>query len=246
MQYRPLAVLALLAAMLIAACGGSSSPSPAATGTPPASAAATPTAEPTEEPTEEPTAAPTQGGGIDLGAAAEALEGIDSYKISMTIEGATDATVSAIIVRDPELAQDITVGSAGVEQRIIIIGEDAWMDAGTGSFTEVPASVAGGLSSAFDPVTLLGAFNQPAVAAAMENLGQEERNGVQTTHFRLNEDSPGAALASIPPGGSMDVWLAEEGYLVAMEASNLNETTTLVRMDITDVNSPENVVEAPV
>lgn len=244
MQYRTLAVLALLVALLIAACGGSSSPSPAATGTPPASApaSATPTAKPTEEPTEE----PSPSGGIDLGAAAEALEGIDSYKIAMTIEGATDATVSAIVVRDPELAQDITVESAGVEQRIIIIGDDAWMDAGTGSFTEVPASVAGGLSSAFDPVTLLGAFSQPAVAAAMENLGQEERNGVQTTHFRLNEDSPGAALASIPPGASMDVWLAEEGYLVAMEASNLNETTTLVRMDITDVNSPDNVVEAPV
>jgi hypothetical protein len=247
MSLRPLLLLAVLAAMIVAACGGASSPSPTATATPPASEAPTtePTEAPTAEPTDEASVAPSGGPGIDLGEAAEALENIDSYKIVMTIEGETDASVQATIVRQPELAQDITVESAGVQQRIIVIGDSAWMDAGTGSFTEVPASVAGGLSSAFDPITLLGAFSQPSVAAAMEQVGQEERNGVQTTHYRLNEDSPGAALASIPPGGSLEVWLAEEGYLVAMEAVNLNDTTTLVRMDVTDVNSPDNVVEAP-
>jgi hypothetical protein len=246
MLHRPFAALALLLVMLlIAACGGAASPSPAATGTPVAPASQPPASEPASEPpTEEPTAGASGSPDIDLGGAAEALENIDSYRIEMVIEGDAPATFSAVIVREPEPAQEITIESAGNRQRIIVIGGEAWMDAGTGEYTAVPAEIAGGLASAFDPVALASGLNQETPPGALVEVGVEDRNGVQATHYRLDPSAPG--LESIPPGAEMDIWIAEDGgYLVGLEATGLADSVTALTMNISDVNSPQNVVQAP-
>jgi len=245
MLTRTRSILALLlVAVLLAACGGAASPSPAASGptpVPPSEPASPANGTPTAGATDE----PSGGADVDLGDAARALEGIDSYRVAMTIEGASDATVAATVIRQPEPAQQFSISSGASTQNIIVIGSQAWLDPGTGSYQPVPGEMAAGLSQAFDPVVLIGGFSNPLLQTGLETVGQEERNGVQTTHYRLDPESLAGQMASLPPDAAMDLWLAEAGYLVAFEASNLDPTTTLVRMDITNINDPANQVDAP-
>ena len=238
----------LLVAVLLAACDGAASPTPATTGatSPSPTAAATPSEAPTEAPT---SAAATDGTGfgpdIDLGAAAAALEGIDSYRISMTTEGAGSVAVEAVVVRSPQAAQQYTITVGPSSQRLILIGEQAWMDPGTGTYAPVPAEVAAGLSSSFDPAVLVGSFNNPMLRMGLESVGRETRNGVETSHYRLDATSPVGQMASLQPGAEMDLWLADEGYLVAFEARGMDPSVPLIRMDVTHINDPTNIVEAP-
>jgi hypothetical protein len=237
------ALPAVLIAFVLAACGATASPTPSAS-TPTSSAAPSSAAS-------QPTASgPSDSGpvasapAIDLEGAAAALEDIDSYKLTISIEGTTATTVEAVIVREPELAQHITSTAGTVTTEIIVIGDQAWVGT-AGIFQSVPVATVGSLASAFDPALMLGQVTQPGMEQALQAVGEEERNGVQTTHYRIDENSPGSGLMSFPPGGVFDLWVAEEGYLVAMEATGLSDAMTSLKMDVTDINSPTNVVEAP-
>ena len=48
----------------------------------------------------------------------------------------------------------------------------------------------------------------------------------------------------MPAGASIDVWVADAGYLVAWEMSGFEEGQDL-SIQVTGVNDPANVVEAP-
>jgi len=237
------ALPAVLIAFAVAACGGTASPAPSASS--PASSAA-----PSSAASQPPASGPAETGPaasaptIDLEGAAAALEDIDSYKLSITTEGAAPTTVEAVIVREPELAQHITSTAGSVTTEIIIIGDQAWVGTG-GIFQSVPIATVGGLANAFDPAVMLGQVTQPGMEQALQPIGDEERNGVQTTHYRIDENSPGSGLMSFPPGGVFDLWVAEEGYMVAMEATGLSDALTSLTLDVTDINNPANVVEAP-
>jgi hypothetical protein len=228
---------------ILAACGGGASPSPSApaSASPPASPSAAPSVEPSPSASEGalPSLPP-----VDLGAAAEALENVDSYRLRMAIEGATTATVEATVVRQPEVAQDITVTNAQGTQHLVLVGDQAWADVGgTGQFTQLPAAAASSLIQAYDPILLVGSINQPGLVQALTEVGRETKNGVETTHYHLDGSSAAGQFASMPPEAVFDVWVADDGYLVSMNATGVGAQS--VQMDITNINDPANVVEAP-
>lgn len=241
----PSALVAVVV-LTLAACGAASSPTPSVASptdepsSPSASAPSTPAATDADPGTSDEPSMPE----IDLEAAAEALEGIDSYKLSIVTEGAASSTIEAVIVRSPEPAQHFTSTTGGVTTEIIIVGDQAWAGA-AGVYSPIPLATVSGMTSAFDPALMIGGIGQPGLASALQAVGEEDRNGVPTTHYRLDENSPGAGLASFPPGAAFDLWIADEGYLVALEATGLAGQLTMLRIDVTDINSPENVVEAP-
>jgi hypothetical protein len=234
---------AILLAFLLAACGTAASPTPSASSPAPTTASSPSDApsEPaeTDEPSDEP-GSPE----VDLEAAAEALEDVDSYKLSFVVEGTSDATVNAVIIRDPEPAWHYTTVTGDQTAEIIIIGEQGWIGTG-GTFQAVPASTVTPMIQPFDLVLLMGQMNQPGVAEALQEEGQEEKNGVPTTHYIIDENSPGVGAASFPPGASFDLWIADEGYLVALEARGTGSGVDRLSINVTDVNSSDNVVEAP-
>jgi hypothetical protein len=242
---RTRSVLALtLAGVVLAACGGAASPSPAATAPAVPAATEAPSGTAASAPSIAPGAS-SGAPGIDLGAAAQALESIDSYRLTMTLEGATATTIQATVVRQPEPAQQLSITSGGSTQNIILIDQQAWLDPGTGTYAPVPAELASGMSQAFDPVLLLGTFSNPLLRVGLEEIGREDRNGVSATHYRLDPDGPAGQAAGLPEGATMDLWLADEGHMVAFEATNIDPATPGIRFDITNVNDPANRVEAP-
>ena len=47
----------------------------------------------------------------------------------------------------------------------------------------------------------------------------------------------------MPPGSAIDLWIAEEGYLVSMSLQGIEGQD--FTMDVSGVNDPANVVERP-
>jgi hypothetical protein len=235
-----LAAVGLLA-LALAACGGATATTTPDTGT----TAPEPTAAPPE------TAPPVDGASpeasaivlpsFDPSAILENLEGIDSYKISMSTDG--EVGYSAVVVTKPELARDITFGAGDDAQHIVVIGDEAWMGT-NGGFQPVPGEMAGGLLAAFDPILLAGGFATPGAWSGAEDQGTEERNGVQAKHFHIDSETFSGTFAGMPAGASIDAWIAEEGgYLIALEV--VNEEGQGFVIDVTDINDPANVVERP-
>ena len=230
--------IVLVFAFIAAGCGGSTASSaPDDSGTPPPEATATP---PDAEPTgDAPTDAPSIGipdlPDIDLGDLG-ALEGIDSYRMTVTVEG--EVQYAATVVREPVEASDVTMGDV----RIIVIGDEAWLDAGTGTFQSVPVATVGGMTNAFSPIMLFGAVGQMGALQGVNDLGVESKNGVQARHFRVDSSTP-IVGPSIPSDAVIDIWVAEEGYLVSYAASGLGGGD--MSLDLTNINDPSNTVEAP-
>jgi hypothetical protein len=233
----------IVGSLAVAACGGGSSPSPSGGGSPtgsaPASAPASSTASsaPSGAASSEPSTAASAIPSIDVSGSMTALEGIDSYRIAITSGGGTyEATV---IVR-PEPARAITVTRGGSATRIVIVGDQAWLDDGSGTFTAVPAAMTTAFTSMFDPLLLIG--NTDGYAGAWSSIGTEEKNGVQARHLRIDGSTLGG-IAGFPAGATVDVWVSvDDGYLVGWETSGFPADTTI---DISNVNDPANVVEAP-
>jgi hypothetical protein len=223
----------LTAALVVGACGGatgSTTPTDAASTAPESVAPSADVASPQPSTA---IALPS----FDLSGMLESLEGIDSYRVAITAGG--EPVYTATVVTKPVLARDITASG----QRIVIIGDEAWVDSGSG-FTTVDPSMAQAIFGLYDPAVLIGAFAQPGVMTGADEVGIEEKNGVQARHFRVDASSMIGAVASMPPGSAVDIWVAEDGgYLVSMAVSGLAEGD--FSMDVTNVNDPANVVERP-
>jgi len=238
-----LAAVGLLA-LALAACGGATATTTPDGGTTAPEATDAPTAAPPET-------APVDGASPDASAIVlpsfdpsailENLEGIDSYKISMSTDG--EVGYSAVVVTKPELARDITFGAGDDAQHIVVIGDQAWMGS-DGDLQPVPGEMAGGLLAAFDPILLAGAFATPGAWTGAEDQGTEERNGVQANHFHIDSGTFSGTFAGMPAGASIDAWIAEEGgYLIALEI--VDEAGDGIVIDVTDINDPANQVVAP-
>jgi len=115
-----------------------------------------------------------------------------------------------------------------------------------------------------DPSEVLEAYE--GAAAGLENLGTENVNGVEATHYRITLNAEEMELtpeerAELEESGlfadgiiPMDIWVNEDGYTVRMileiDGSGIDappdeqfETMT-IRYDLTEINQ-EIVVEAP-
>lgn len=237
----PTLAASLAVVLAVAACGGGSTPAPSsgASGAP----STEPSAEPSTGASAQPSAEPSSGGAsaapsIDVGGAAAALEDIDSYRMKISSDA---GTFEALVIRKPEpAAREITITNGTDVTKMIIIGEQAWLAEGDGGYTEVPAAMVGGLTGMFDPLLLVGVAEGWGSGWAL--VGTEEKNGVQARHLRIDDSTIGAAIAGFPAGAAVDIWVAEDGYLVAWESTGLGADTTI---DISNVNDPANKVEAP-
>jgi hypothetical protein len=228
-----------IAALALAACGGgtsSAAPTDVAPTTAPTEAAGT--TAPTEAAPSPSASSAIALPSFDLSDLVTNLDNVDSYRLTITTGG--EVQYSGIVVTKPELARDVTMG----DQRFVVIGDEVWMGAaGSDALTPAPAGMAEALLSTFDPVLLVGAFASPGAMAGAAEVGSEEKNGVSATHYRIDSGSLVGTLASMPPDSSIDVWIADDGYLVSLAVTGMAEGE--FTLDVTDVNDPANVVERP-
>jgi hypothetical protein len=236
---RAAACLALGAVVLVAACSGSTSSGAPSVG---------PTAI-TSAPPPAPAESAAASGGLvlpslpiaipsfDIGALTAGLANVDSYKVAINL--GSDNSLTGTVVTKPVLSRDYTLKDG---THIIVIGDQAWLGKGSATPQAVPGAMASGLFAMFDPTLLVGAFSGPAVAAGSTSLGKETKNGVEATHYHVDE-STANGLAAIPSGATIDLWIADPGYLVALEAAGFPNGQFTI--EVTDVDNPANKVVAP-
>jgi hypothetical protein len=259
-------ILTAIAALVVSACGGtaaSTSPSeaPAASQAPapaPESVAPESVAPPSDAPA-------SAAAGPDVNAAAAALENVQRYALDLTVAGlmptaAGDSaiTMSGTVDREQQAYQFDMTGMAGLEAlggsavSFILIGQDAWISTGDGNYIKTPGGA--GMFSQFTeglaPESLLGMVPSTALSG-MQQIAQEEKNGVAATHYRVTgADSPGVA-EGLGADSTIDVWIADDGgYMVGMVLDgtmDVQGTATPIQMsmDISRINDETIEIEAP-
>jgi len=245
-------VTVLATTLLVAACGGGGGPTsaPGATG-----AAATPGAAGTAAPASQGT------GGTGIGGAVTALEDLSSYKFAMTmaaegsatfalVEAGGSMTIAGTVILEPEIAMDMAISTknaAGAETVLgyRIVDGKAYVSLGPDSWIETDASDAQSTVESFKPETFMAGFSS---VPNMKAVGDEDKNGVPTTHYKGDAPPSVGSMFGLPTGTwTIDVWVAKEGgYLVSSvltgESSDGKFTMSL---DVSDFDSPDNKVEAP-
>jgi hypothetical protein len=240
-------VLSIFAAtVLVAACGTSTaSTAPGESGS-----AATPGGQGTPAPGATPGPQATVG---NVGGAANSLSNLSSYKVSVTGTGGTGPfSVEIVVINKPTKAESLTETAGSVSFRVIEIGTDNWVDTGSGTFVKnsVPAGSLDSMMSAFDPGALFAAANSGQELAALQNVGIEQKNGVQAIHLHGDQNTQVPAGSSpIPAGANVDLWLAVDGqYLVALEATGFSSSSgalTNFNIEITNINDSSLTVSPP-
>ena len=255
--------LAAFAAIAIAACGGSVSTT-APSEAPAVSEAPASVAPPAAEAPPSEAAAPAEG--PDVNAAAAALDDVNKYALDIkvsglmeTASGASEITMSGTIDREAGAYQFDMSGVAGLEElgggsavSFIVIGPDAWISTGDGNYIKAPGGAAmfGSLEQALAPGTLLGSVP----TGSLQNLpavGQEEKNGVATTHYHVTGADAPQVAEGLGPDSVVDLWIADDGgYIVSMAMDGVvpvNGTDTPVTMsiDISRINDESIAIEEP-
>jgi hypothetical protein len=242
-------------ALLVVACGGSTA-SPAATG------AASPSAEASVAPSAAASpsasaaasqAAVSPGATPDLsaifGGSVTKLDSLTGYQIALSMEqaaGKTDINVTS--VRKPVDASRYDISTPDGKKIVIVkIGNDGWVSQDGTTFVKTPAAALGGLLDAFTPEALLGGFEKQSAFKALTAVGTETKNGVQATHYHIDQNTPlpPDAAGTIPPGATADIWVSEDGFLVGLEAQGFGSDLTSMSVEVTHINDPALKVDAP-
>jgi hypothetical protein len=240
----PLVLSLACAAALLAACNSASG-----TATPAAPGA---TAGPGATPAQTAAAGASQNpqASIDVSGAMSDLANVSSYKVSMTVSGQT--AVEVIYVKGPPVAKSVTTTSGSVTSRFVEIGNDDWVDQGTGTFVKnaIPKASLDALLSAFDPLIFMKNLQTNTNLQYLQNQGVESKNGTQATHLHADSSTQLPAGASpIPAGGVVDLWVAVDGgYLVALEAhgfATASADSGDVTIEVSNVNDPTLTVPTP-
>jgi hypothetical protein len=245
-----LAALLVSSAITVVACVGSAA---TATPTPVADVTASPEPTPTPEPTPVVEATPqatpeaTPAGALpsfDLSSLTGAIPGVDSYRTSFSVGGVEQ--YRSVVVTKPELSKAITLLDSGeVGTRFIVIGTKAWMATGAaGAFESVPEAVASSMLLAFDPTAFISAYVNLDWAGSAADQGTEQKNGITARHLRIDSTTPAGVAEKFPSGAALDIWVAEQGFVVAWETTGF-ATGEDVAIEISGVNDPANKVEAP-
>jgi hypothetical protein len=233
--------LLITTALVLAACGGSTSSSApsgsAATATtrPAASIAVTPT----DAPSADPLASLPIGAipSFDLSQLATGLEKVDSYRVVMTVDGKDQ--YNGTVVTKPVLSRDLMIGGT---THVVVIGNEAWVGEEGQPLKSVPPALATALF-AFDPTLFVGAFAGPQWAQSSLDKGVEQKNDVSAHHYLIDSTTLVGGFAGLPAGASINVWIAEEGYLVAWESTGLGSGDTSIQ--VTGIDDPANKVDRP-
>lgn len=252
-----LALVAPILPLLLAACGSSPTSSTAESSEAPSSAAVSAAPSSTSE-SSQPVSA-----GLDA-AAAKALDDLTSYRFRVSVTGSTAGapaagegmTMEGTVVLSPERAMDLTIaaGLTGDEAlRYVLIGDQAWMDMGSGGSMPMDTQTIEEMFESFSPAELF-ATSYGDYLDGMTLVGDEEKNGVATRHWSASESTL-AAAATLYGGGvadwQMDTWVSRDGgYLVSAvmggSVTAEGETSSYqVAIDLFDIDSPTNVVKPP-
>jgi hypothetical protein len=256
----PLLVAAL--AVLLVACDLMVAPSP----TPrPSRPSRTPEPLPSiiADPEDVPTPRPEpSGNGPDLVDAANGLADLDSYRVSVgstglvpaTTPGGTVSMTSTLVQGDAPAAEFTMLGVDGFEGgrlQAIVIGDEAWLKEGGGSWKKSPGGAAD-FDAAFttlSPIDLTTGFEE--ISAGLVAAGTGRRNGVAARHYHVDATNAAAAAAGLTAGAA-DAWLAVDGgYLVSFVVSGTwdvdgDPTPVTLRIDVSRVNDRANTVRRPV
>jgi hypothetical protein len=247
--------LAAAAMLVVAACG---STAPATTNPTDAASAAPATPAPSAAvvPTDAPASEAASGSDLDLTGAAGALDSIEKYQIDMTISGLVPGVTEEItmtgIIDQPNDAYQIEMtgfsaipGAAAFS--LIVIGDDAWMDAGGTGYMKQPggATAFDSVRTGFAPGALLTSI--PTTGIGWNKIGDETKNGVGAGHYHVDAGSVPAFAAELGSDAEMDVWLADEGgYLVSMTLTGTQAGAAVsMSMDLSRVNDASIAIEAP-
>ena len=97
--------------------------------------------------------------------------------------------------------------------------------------------------AAFDPTLLVGAFSGPEWAQSSLDKGVEEKNGVQAHHFLIDSTTAVGGFSGVPAGAAINIWIADDGYLVAWESTGIGNSDMSIQ--VTGVDDPTNKVDRP-
>ncbi len=239
-------LVALLSTVALAACTGSTSTPVAGSSNAPDSSV-TPSTASSTAPSSAPSAA-SSSASADLSQAGAAMANLSSYQAHIIM---ANGTADLIVIRKPAPAESFTATEAGRKIRVVEIGTAIWVDEGTGTFVKDagPAGALSGMMSGFDPATMFGAFSKAKLLQYLTPVGSEQKNGVEALRFHGDSNTVGPNGATIPPGGTLDIWVASDGgYLVAFEGhaiSGSGATKGDISIEITNINDPANVVSPP-
>jgi hypothetical protein len=233
-------VLLIPIALLLAACGGgTASGAPTATGGTSGATAAPSTGSVATPPASEGSIPPLAIPSFDVSAITKGLENVDSYRIAITVNG--EEQYKGVVVTKPVLSRDITVSGS---TRIVVIGDEAWVAQGSEPLKSVPAQLATTMFAAFDPTLMVGMFSGPEWAQSSLDKGSEQKNGVSTHHYLIDSTTAAGGFTGVPPGASVNIWIADEGYLVAWESSGFAGGGDM-SIQVTGVDDPANKVDRP-
>ena len=175
---------------------------------------------------------------FDVSAITKGLENVDSYRISITVNGVEQ--YKGVVVTKPVLSRDLTI-SGGT--RIVVIGDEAWVANGSEPLKSVPSQLATTMFAAFDPTLMVGAFSGPEWAQSSLDKGAEEKNGVSAHHFLIDSTTAVGGFSGVPAGAAINIWIADEGYLVAWESTGIGNGDMSIQ--VTGVDDPGNKVDRP-
>lgn len=247
------AALVALSAVGLAACGGAS-PTPttalptATTAPPPTATTAAPATATTAAVTEAPTTDTGSGGtgsaealGI-LRESAAAMKDIKSYHIVLESSQAGVSTAAEGDIEVPDKTR-LVVDTPQGETEVLIIGEKAYTRLpGTDSYIETDSGMMGG-----QPDTNPAGFAQ--VAQDAEVIGDEQVDGVNTTHVKFTFDLQAAAAASSETTGQptpeglgdlaeADAWIERDtgfmrkfSYTAEIQGNETSTTMTLSKFN---------------
>jgi len=229
--------------LVLAACSGTTaSGAPSGTsgaGTSNAPTTATPTPAATGG---QPSAAPSVGIAIpsfDIGQLAAGLENVDSYRVIIAVDGTE--RYSGVVVTKPVLAREVTIAGG---TKILVIGQEAWMSQGGAPYQKAPDQLVSSMLAGFDPTLMVGMFSGPQWAQSSLDVGKEQKNGANATHYKIDSSTLAGGFTGLPPGAVINLWIADEGYLVAWESTGFAGAQNF-SIQVTNVDDPANKVERP-
>lgn len=265
------AALVALSVVGLAACGGAS-PTPttalptATTAPPPTATTAAPATATTASVTEAPTTGTGSGGtgsadalGVLRGSAA-AMKDIKSYHIVLESEAGGQSTTAEGDIEVPDKTRLVLQTPQG-ETEVLVIGDKAYTRLpGTDQYLETDSGLMGGGAANTNPAGFA------EVAQDAEVVGDEQLDGVDTTHVKFNFDLQAAAAASSEASGQptpegigdmakADAWI-EKGtgfmrklsYEADIQGTTTNTTMTLSNFNETvspPIEKPANIMANP-
>ncbi len=251
----------LLAATLVAACGGSSTP--AATSSSGGGTAAT--VAPAATDGSGGGSSGSTGGEIDLGGAVSALEDLDNFAFRMEMKATGSSefimvpkegalVMEGTVILKPEAAVDITMttienGASPAALGVRIVDGMSYVNMGGEQWMGSPVEDMEKEIASYRPETLLGGFSS---VSGLTAVGDEDKNGVATTHYRGEDTTGMASMFGLPDGAWVtDVWIAKDGGFVVSESVTASakagdaDGTFTMTIDLTQANDPSLTVEKP-